>query len=114
MTKIPLDKIKVSAQSGRDDFNKKSMRLSLLTAVLILSAVLALTAVNAANDFGSVSAYASDIEPTPIPYTLRGGSSSRSYDANGNLIDTSNFLTSIGTPSDVYPAGFDLGDVPYY
>ena len=54
------------------------------------------------------------VEATPIPYTLKGGSGKASYDANGNLIDTSNFLTSIGKASDVFPAGFNISDLPYY
>lgn len=51
---------------------------------------------------------------TPIPYTLKGKSGKKQYDANGNLIDTSNHLTSVKKPSDVLPAGFSLDDIPYY
>lgn len=51
---------------------------------------------------------------TPIPYTLNGENGKRETDSNGNVTDTSNWLTAIGRTSDVLPKGFSLNDIPYY
>lgn len=60
------------------------------------------------------SAAVSTPSSTPIPYQLMGKSGQQKTDANGNIVDTSNHLTSIGKPSDVLPKGFSLDDIPYY
>ena len=54
------------------------------------------------------------VEYTPIPYTLKGDADGIKHDSNGNIIDTSDFLMSIGKTSDVLPKGFSLDDIPYY
>lgn len=53
-------------------------------------------------------------EYTPIPYVLLGDSGEKRYDANGNLIDTSDFLASVNRASDVLPKGFSLDMVGDY
>lgn len=58
-------------------------------------------------------AFVEEIPVTPIPYLLDSDARPE-YDSDGNLIDRSNYLISIGDPSDVYPLEFDLNDVPYY
>ena len=75
-----------------------------------VSAVLFLTVLFFSIVFPAPSALAAE---DTIPYLL-DSSAKVSYDANGNLIDRSNYLISIDDPAEVYPEGFDLSDVPYY
>ena len=53
-------------------------------------------------------------EYTPIPYLLEGESGKNEYDANGNLINTADYLTSIDRYTDVLPKGFDASLIPAY
>ena len=49
-----------------------------------------------------------------IPYLLAGENGKKEYDANGNLIDTSDYLISVQSASQVLPKGFSLNDIPAY
>ena len=49
-----------------------------------------------------------------IPYVLAGENGQVRYDSNGNLIDTSNFLVSVKSPSQVLPRGFSVEDIPVF
>lgn len=55
-----------------------------------------------------------DVEYTPIPYTLKGESGEKEYDANGNPVNTADYLTSIGSYKDVLPKGFNASALPEY
>lgn len=63
---------------------------------------------------GNVSQSAVVPEYTAIPYLLEGESGKNEYDANGNLINTADYLTSIGRYTDVLPKGFDASLIPEY
>lgn len=47
-----------------------------------------------------------------IPYQLAGENGEVRYDANGNLIDTSNFLVSVKSSGEVLPKGFSFANLP--
>ena len=49
-----------------------------------------------------------------IPYQLAGENGEVRYDANGNLIDTSNFLVSVKSSGEVLPKGFSFADLPLF
>lgn len=49
-----------------------------------------------------------------IPFELAGENGEVRYDANGNLIDTSNYLISIHSSSEVLPEGFSFREFPSF
>lgn len=49
-----------------------------------------------------------------ITYQLAGENGEVRYDANGNLIDTSNFLVSVKSSGEVLPKGFSFADFPSF
>ena len=61
---------------------------------------------------------ASPSDPLPsaqsIPFELAGSNGEKRYDSNGNLIDTSNFLVSVHSSSEVLPKGFSFQDFPSF
>ena len=49
-----------------------------------------------------------------IAYQLAGENGEVRYDANGNLIDTSNFLISVNNSGEVLPKGFSFSEIPSF